>query len=147
LTEPSNGQARIEAVDANGGQVALTDISSISLATGNYHDLIFNSFVGGTIGDSGGTERITVVDNQGDISTTDLVLGNGENFMTIVAINGQEIVSTSIQIIDGPGFTDLRQVRISTLTAFVPEPSTMVLAGTSLIGLLAAHGWRRRRQA
>jgi hypothetical protein len=144
LSEPSNGQARIEATSAltGGTQVPLSDISSITLATGNYQDLIFNSHIGGTIGTAGGTETITVLDNLGNTSVHQLTLGNGENFVTIVASGGESIASTSISY--PPGFTDLRQIRIST-AAFIPEPSSIVLAGTSVIGLLAAFCWRRRR--
>jgi hypothetical protein len=142
LSEPANGQARIEAVDATGAQVALSDLSSIALATGNYQDLIFNSHIGGTIGTSGGTETITVTDNLGMTHPFTLTLGNGENFVTIFAINGESIASTAISY--PLGFTDLRQIRIST-AAMVPEPSAIVLFGTSVIGLLVADRWRRRR--
>jgi hypothetical protein len=142
LSEPANGQARIEAVGANGGQVALSDVSSITLATGNYHDLIFNSHIGGTIGTSGGTETITVVDNLGGSHSFTMTLGNGENFLTIVAINGESIAATSISY--PLGFTDLRQIRISTLKP-IPEPGSAVLAGTGVAGLLTVFGWRRMR--
>jgi hypothetical protein len=142
LTEPANGQARIEAKGAHGGQVALKDISSISLLSGNYHDLIFNSHIGGRIGTSGGTETVTVTDNLGNITSKTFTLGNGENFVTIFASGGESISKTQISY--PVGFTDLRQVRISTLES-VPEPSSLVLASTSFAGLLAAYGWRRRR--
>jgi hypothetical protein len=139
LNEPANGQARIEAQGANGGQVALSDVSSIQLATGNYQDLIFDSHIGGEIGSPGDTETIKVLDNLGVTHTHTLTLGNGENFETIVASNGELIVSTSISYPDG--FTDLRGIRIS----LVPEPSSLVLAG---IALAAGVGvWVRRRRS
>jgi hypothetical protein len=144
LTEPSNGQARIEAVNDSGHQVAVTDISAITLASGDtYHDLIFNSSIGGTIGTSGGTETVTVTDNLGMTSSFSFKLGNGSNFLTIVATNGQSIASTAISY--PTGFTDLRQIRIS--LAAVPEPSSVVLAGTSLVGLLLTGAWRRRSRS
>ena len=68
LSEPSSGQARIEAT-SGGSQVALSDISSITSATGPFGDLIFNMFIGGTIGTSGGTATISVLDNLGFTST------------------------------------------------------------------------------
>ena len=40
---------------------------------------------------------------------------------------------------------DLRQVRISTLAAVVPEPGSLVLASTGVAGLLTVLGWRRLR--
>jgi hypothetical protein len=68
-------------------------------------------------------------------------LGNGENFLTIVASAGEAIQSVTI---DYPtGFTDLRQIRISgpfsQLENGVPEPPTSLLAGLALL-LLAV--WR-----
>jgi len=141
LSEPANGQARIEAIDSSGNQVAVSDISAITLASGApYFDLIFNSHIGGTIGTAGGTETVTVTDNLGVAHPFSFTLGNGENFLTIVATNGESIASTAISY--PTGFTDLRQVRIS-LSA-VPEPSTCVLAGTGMVSLLLADRWRRR---
>ena len=141
LTEPANGQARVEAVGATGGQVALSDVTSITLATGNYQDIIFNSNISGNIGTSGGTELVTVLDNLGNTPSFSFDLKNGSNFLTIVATNGESIAATSISY--PTGFTDLRQIRISTQQE-IPEPSTLALAGTGFMSLLAAYGWRRR---
>ena len=134
LSEPSSGQARIEAT-SGGSQVALTDISSITSATGPFGDLIFNMFIGGTIGTSGGTATISVLDNLGGTSTFSETLGNGQNFLTVVASAGESIDSVAISY--PVGFTDLRQVRISGITApTVPDSgATLSLLGASLIGL------------
>jgi len=137
LTEPANGQARIEATNGT-SQVALTDINNISLAEGFFGDLIFNMHIGGTIGTSGGTAAISVVDNHGNISTFTFTLGNGQNFLTIVATNNQLIESVGIAY--PRGFTDLRQVRISGITTAVPDSgATVALLGLVLIGLAAAR--------
>lgn len=131
LTEPANGQARIEATNGT-SQVGLADISNISLANGLFGDLIFNMHIGGTIGTPGGDATITVVDNLGNTSTFTFTLGNGQNFLTIVATNNQLIDSVGIAY--PRGFTDLRQVRISGLA--VPDGgATLSLLGASLIGL------------
>ena len=134
LSEPSSGQARIEAT-SGGSQVALSDISSIISATGPFGDLIFNMFIGGTIGTSGGTATISVLDNLGFTSTFSETLGNGQNFLTVVASAGESIDSVAISY--SVGFTDLRQVRISGVTApTVPDSgATLSLLGASLIGL------------
>ena len=134
LSEPSSGQARIEAT-SGGSQVALSDISSITSATGPFGDLIFNMFIGGTIGTSGGTATISVLDNLGFTSTFSETLGNGQNFLTVVASAGESIDSVAISY--PVGFTDLRQVRISGVTApTVPDSgATLSLLGASLIGL------------
>jgi hypothetical protein len=138
LTEPSNGQARIEATN-NGSQVPVTDIS-FSLANGTFTDAIFNPSIGGTIG-SPGDATITVVGKDAmanpETFTGTFSLGNGQNFFTVVASNGEVIDSISLSAITGFGFTDLRQVRISGATVpSVPESgTTLSLLGASVLAL------------
>jgi hypothetical protein len=132
LTIPANGQARIEAT-SGGSQVALSDIS-FALASGTFTDAIFNMHIGGTIGTSGGTATITVVDNFLINSTFTTTLGNGQNFLTVVASNGESI--TNISIAYPVGFTDLRQVRISGAVASVPDSgATVTLLGASVLAV------------
>jgi hypothetical protein len=115
LTEPSSGQARVEAVDG------LVNNITIDIPGGTYADLIVNPFFGS------GTATVTV---QTSLSVFQYTLGNGNNFLTIFAINGERIESVTI---DAPeGFTDLRQPRISgaALTQGVPEPGIVLLLGS-----------------
>jgi hypothetical protein len=67
------------------------------------------------------------------------MVGNGNNFLTIVATGGESIVSTTISV--SGGINDLRQPRISGPFAAIPEPGTFLLIGVGL-GLLGIVGRR-----
>lgn len=133
LMEPSSGQARVEAVDE------LVNNISISIPNGTFHDIILNPFFGS------GTAEVTVVTANNETFTFSYVLGNGQNFLTILADPGTAIFSVTI---NAPGgFTDLRQPRISGAAATaenVPEPATMVLFGSGLLGIATAFRKFRR---
>ena len=134
LVEPSSGQARVEALDG------LVNNISISIPNGTFHDIILNPFFGS------GTADVTVVTANNETFTFSYSLSNGQNFLTIVADPGTEIFSVTISA--ASGFTDLRQPRISgaaaTTTGSVPEPTSMLLFGSGLVGIATAFRKFRR---
>lgn len=134
LSEPSNGQARIEATDGT-----LNNIT-ISVPGGSFEDIIFNPFFGA----GNATVTATTINNQSFTFTC--ALGNGQNFLSIFDVGS----AFSWVTISAPGgFTDLRQVRISGAqltpqSSPIPEPATLFLFGSGLVGLCSAL--RRRRK-
>ena len=148
LTDPSSGQARVEASLA-GSQVAISDSITITPGTPglSFSSVVFNTFVGGGVGVGG---SLTIVASGFDIfnapeSTTftldddsnPLAIGNGANFFTVVADGGSRMTSLEIIPNTGTTYADLRQIRIG----LVPEPTTLALGVFGLLGV----GLVRRR--
>jgi hypothetical protein len=127
----SSGQAKVSAKDG------LVNNLKIDVPHGTFTDLIINPEAGS------GTAKVTVDLSDGTTGSFSYKLGSGNNFLTILALDDENILSVTIDA--SKGFKDLKQPRISGASV-APEPSTMTLTlvGVTGLGLGAMHRFRRR---
>jgi len=136
LNANPSGQATVSGGTGNDPFTQLT----FSLANnGTFTRAVFNinAAVNGTV-----TLTVTGINiTGGTFTNTFTVDANGENFFTVTAINGQLIQTISLS---GVQMEDVRQVRLGggAIQNTVPEPTSMFLLGTGLLGV--ATGFRKR---
>lgn len=141
LNANPSGQAT---VSGGTGNTALTQLS-FGLASGDtFTRAVFNINAG-----TDGTVLIHITGiniDGGFFEDTFEVDANGENFFTVTAINGQFIQTISLTAMDGAVFEDVRQVRLGGgEIGEIPEPASMLLLGSGLVGVAA--GFRKRFRA
>ena len=142
LIEPSSGAARVAAA----GGVVLQDITiqlaDLSNPLAGFGYIEFNIDITGGLGNAISV-TINALDQFGNPFTTTASVGNGSNFFSALASNGEVIRSISFDAAGTTGFTDIRQVRITPAigSSPVPEPATWALM---LLGF-GATGFAMRR--
>jgi WD40 repeat protein len=136
LVSDPQGQATIKALDG-----ALQYLK-IDVPNGSFGDLILNinAFNDGNV-------HFIVTTNQGVLEFDRALDDSGQNFFTILADSNTRIFSvefTSDVDLELENIDDVHQIRISGVSGgnSVPEPATMFLLGTGLIGI--ATGLRKR---
>ena len=138
LTLPADGQARVEAAD--GGLTYL----QLSLSDPGYG---FSSLIIDFNAIADGALTIGAHDQFGGTFSSDFFLGGtGENFFTLVTINGQ--LFTDITFTSTVDLSDAGQIRLGGVTSLggnsaVPEPGTWAMM---LFGFGAAGNSMRRRR-
>jgi hypothetical protein len=134
LVSTAKGQANLTASDG-----LINDVTIRVPGGGAYTDLILNPFLGRA---PAGTASVSVMTNDGAfLFQYPDGLGRGNNFLSVMATNGERILSTRVDAVGG--FEDLRQVRIDGISA-VPEPAAIMLLGGGLLGLAALLSRRAR---
>jgi hypothetical protein len=135
LNADPSGQAT---VSGGTGNIAFTQLTFGLANNDTFTRAVFNINAAGDGTVTIHVEGINI--NGGSFEDDFTVDANGQNFFTVTAINGQLITSISLSTTDTT-FEDVRQVRLGG-TGEIPEPTSMLLLGTGLLGIAA--GARKR---
>jgi hypothetical protein len=144
LQQNAQGQADIfNALNPNGGNVNCATQLSLCLTSMDFHLANFLPFGDFMVNLASGVGTATVIANDNQGNTYTYTLGPGQNFFSLLAIDGQLI--TDVKVLAPGGFNDYKQPRVSEVQGVtLPEPNVLLLLGTVLgaIGVTARkrHG-------
>ena len=139
LNADPSGQAR---VSGGTGNIAFTNLDFSLANDDTFTRAVFNINAGA---DGSVLIHVEGINIDGGSFEADFLLdANGQNFFTVTAINGQEISSIDLTALNGAFFEDVRQVRLGGIPSSVPEPSSLVLLGSAVIGVAVLRGRLRR---
>jgi hypothetical protein len=141
LTEPANGQARIEATDGSFNALTI-GLQNPTLGTGAFE---FN--IDAT---ANGTINLLFFDQFGtSFGGNFAVGGSGSNFFNAVASGGEVIKTVQLTGVGGTTFADVAQVRLGGFSTIgvIPEPGSWALMILGFGGVGAALRHRRRTPA
>jgi uncharacterized protein YfaP (DUF2135 family) len=125
------GQAQVTTAN-NGGFIT----SIVMTSPGHvFQDIIANPH-------NSGAFTVTAVTNDGTFSQN-FAGGTGNNFVTVLAQNGETI--SSVSFTSTAGFDQFQQPRISGLASAIPEPSTWAMMLLGFAGLGFAFRQSRRK--
>jgi PEP-CTERM motif-containing protein len=150
LSEPSNGQARIETSDGSVLQSLTINLTNTTDPLFGIGYIEFNLSETANLGNAINV-IITGIDQMGtSFSTPTTLVGSGSNFFSALASGGEVIRSISFDAGGTTGFTDIRQIRITPavggeVTTPLPEPGTwaMMLLGFGAAGVSLRRSRRR----
>jgi hypothetical protein len=143
LQQNAQGQADVfNALNPNGGNVNCATQLSLCLTSMDFHLANFLGFGDFMVNLASGVGTATVIANDNQGNTYTYTLGPGQNFFSLLAVDGQLI--TDVKVLAPSGFNDYKQPRVSEVQGVtLPEPSVLLLLGT----VLGAIGITSRKRA